>query len=272
MAQIFYSLSIAFDWLMAPMVAIHPWLGMMGISLLTAILVLFVYKYTSNQPAIRKAKNLIKAHLMAMSLYKDSLRVITSSAIYILGINLKYISLNLVPLLFMIVPVSILMANLDGWFGYQALRPGERALVTLHLGDGEVMGDDIHLHCPDGVSIDAPEVRIPSASEIYWRVVAEKPGTHYLTVALGDQMVSKRVHVGEVSDRLTVKRHDGALLESLFYPSKPIDEAAGVVSLRLSYAPAEMSFFDWKLHWIYVYLVLTLVLALAFKGLFKVTF
>ncbi len=272
MAQLLYALSIAFDWIMTPMMMLHPWVGMTGISLITAILVLFVYKYTSNQAAILKAKNRIKAHLMAMSLYKDSLRVIGSSAIHIIAWNLKYISLNLVPFLFMVVPVSILMANLDGWFGYRPFLPGEPVLVAAQLDRDQVMRDDIRLHCSKGSELDAPPVRIPSTGEISWRVVASKSGEHYLTVEIGDKKIIKNVHVGNVFGRMSLKRHDGAFLESLLYPSKPIAETSPVRTIRLGYSIAEMSFFGWEMHWIYVYLILTLVLALAFKGLFKVTF
>ena len=48
---------------------------MMAVSLLTALLMLFVFQLTSNQAGIRRAKDRIKAHLLELRLFKDNMRV-----------------------------------------------------------------------------------------------------------------------------------------------------------------------------------------------------
>lgn len=272
MSYVFHYLAIAFDWLMAPLYRLHPWVGMIAISVITTVFVLIVYKYTSNQAAILRAKDRIKAHLMAMSLYKDSLRIIGASVVSIFWMNLRYLALNIVPLLFMILPVSLVMANLDGWFGYAPLEVGEHALLVLELDPDDCMRDDLRLTTSSGVVVDAPPVRVPSKGEITWRIRPVSEGRHEVNVELGEKKIVEQIYVGGVSERLSVKRGSGDLLESFLYPGKPIPTESGVRSLRLTYSTAEMNAFGWELHWVYVYLILTLVLAFASKGLFKVTF
>ena len=51
----------------------NSWVAMTALSLLTALLMLLVYRLTSNQQRIRAVKDKIIAHLLEMRLYKDSL-------------------------------------------------------------------------------------------------------------------------------------------------------------------------------------------------------
>ena len=54
-----------FDLLFAPS-ALSPWLGMVVISLLTGFVLLFVFRYTSNQQGIRAAKDRIIAPALSL--------------------------------------------------------------------------------------------------------------------------------------------------------------------------------------------------------------
>ena len=54
-------LEAVFDVLFAPFRSLGPWPGMIFISLATGILMLLIFKKTSNQEGIKRAKNQIKA-------------------------------------------------------------------------------------------------------------------------------------------------------------------------------------------------------------------
>jgi len=110
------------DTVLLPFRSLSPWFGLAVVSLLTALLMLEVYKLTSNQSAIRRAKDRIKAHLLEMRLYKDSLRVTLRAQAGILKANLAYMGANLKPLLVMIVPLVLILARLSVWYD-RAPRP-----------------------------------------------------------------------------------------------------------------------------------------------------
>ena len=64
-----------FDLLFLPFRSLNPWAGMIFISLLTGLLMLLIYRWTSNQAGIRRVKDKIKAHLLELRLYKDNMGV-----------------------------------------------------------------------------------------------------------------------------------------------------------------------------------------------------
>jgi hypothetical protein len=272
MSLVFHGIATLWDLIMAPAVRLHPWFAMIAISLVTSIVVLFVYKYTSNQKAMIRVKDKLKASFLAISLYRDSLRVIGTSSLRILKDNLHYMALNVVPLLVMIVPVLLVMVQLDGWYGHRPLRPGEEALVKARVDGERVMDGDVSLEVPMGLTVNAPPVRIPSEDEICWRVKALEEGDFDVTLRLGDGSVDKTVVVGTDARRVSLKRHEGGFWDGFFHPAEPRIAAAGVHAISVDFSSSTMSVFGWHVHWIWVFLVLTLVFAFALRDLFKVTF
>ncbi|MBW2264364.1 MAG: hypothetical protein JRG91_20560, partial [Deltaproteobacteria bacterium] len=234
--------------------------------------VLIVYKYTSNQKAMLRVKNRLKASFLAFSLYKDSLRVILMSSLRITRDNFHYMALNIVPLLVMIGPVLVVMVQLDGWFGHRPLRPGEEALVKAQVDGEMIMGEGLSLDVPGGLTINAPPVRMADEDEICWRIKAIEEGDHLITLRLGETSVDKTVPVGTDTRRVSLERHDGGFWDGFFHPAEKKITAAGVHAISVSFASSEMSVFGWRVHWIWVFLALTMVFAFALRDLFKVTF
>src|SRR6516164_5748341 len=57
---------------LCPIGILTGWLSATLISAVTGVVLLFVFKYTSNQRAIRRVRNDINAELLALKLFKDS--------------------------------------------------------------------------------------------------------------------------------------------------------------------------------------------------------
>jgi uncharacterized membrane protein (DUF106 family) len=102
-----------------------PWSAMIAVSLLTGLLMLFIFKKTSDQAGIRRVKNRIKAHLLELRLFKDSLGVSLKAQGQIVRANLRYMGYSLKPLLVMIVPLVLILIQLNFWFAYDCLQPGQ---------------------------------------------------------------------------------------------------------------------------------------------------
>ena len=114
-----------------------PWIGMIFVSFLTGLLMLFVFKWTSNQKGIRQVKNRIKAHLLELRLYKDSLSLSFRAQGNILRCNLRYIGYSARPMLVMIVPLILVIIQLNFWFGYQSLKPDQSTLLKIKLKENQ---------------------------------------------------------------------------------------------------------------------------------------
>ncbi|HEK86070.1 MAG TPA: hypothetical protein ENO29_06925, partial [Candidatus Aminicenantes bacterium] len=157
-----------------PFIRLNPWAGMTFLSFLTALLVLFIYKKTSNQAAISQVKNQLKAHLLEMRLFQNDYRTILTTQKELLLANARYLILNLKPLLIMIIPVFLLLAQMNLWFNYRPVEPGETLLLKVRfINQMEVDRLNLNLEVPPEVTIDSPVLRIIDENEADWRLKIE---------------------------------------------------------------------------------------------------
>ena len=88
------------------------WLSATVVAAVTGVLLLAVFKYTSNQRAIKRVRDDINANLLALKLFKDSARVALQAQGRILRGACRLFVLAIVPMLVMAVPVSLLLGQL----------------------------------------------------------------------------------------------------------------------------------------------------------------
>ena len=264
-----------FDLVFYPFRAMNPWIGMTAISLLTAVLMLFAYRLTSRPEEIRRVKNRILAHLLEIRLYGDSLPNTFSALGSALWCNLKYLGYSVKPFAVMVVPLVLMLIQLDLWFGYSSLQPGESAVVTVRLADGyQPSQQQVTLQPSAGFVIETPPLRIDAEGEVDWRIRATTPGTGELLVLVNEQSIGKRVEVGaQPLSRVSPARVAGGWLGRVANPGEPaIAEPSPVTAIQIGYPSRQMSLLGWRLHWLIPYFLLSLAFAFALRGLFKVEF
>ena len=266
------SIAYVFDLIMVPFKGFDPMWSMMVISAFTGVLMLVIYKYCSNQAEIKKVKDRIMAHFLAIMLYKDSFRVLMSSIRSIVWANLRYMRLNLLPLMFMIVPVGLLIIQMNWWYGYTPLEPGESILVKAIVAKPiNLKTAELALEVPEGLEVQSPPLRIPSNFEINWRLGVKQKGSYEIRLRIDGGEVTKKVVASDRLERVVTLRHQSGFWEELLYPGeKAIPSDSFIRSVEISYQPELMSVFGWEIHWIIVYFILSIFFGLALKGVFRV--
>jgi len=262
-----------FDVIFFPFRALDPWAAMIAVSFLTGLLMLFVFHRASNQEGIRGAKDKIKAHLLELQLYKDSLAQQLNSQGKILRANFRYIGYALKPMLITIVPVMLILIQLNLWFGSRPLDIGQTALVKIKLTSrANPLQTDIRLETPAGVAVETPSLRIEDEREIDWRVRALENGVHVLTFRFGDAVFTKVLSVGQGRlSRIAAVKPGPAFWRQVFNPGeKPLPKGAPIESVEIAYPPLRLSLFGWRMHWLVAYFALSIAFGFAFKGVFKV--
>jgi uncharacterized membrane protein (DUF106 family) len=261
------------DLILLPFRGMSPWFGMTAASLLTALLMLEVFKLTSNQAAIRKAKDRIKAHLLELRLYKDNMRVTLRAQAAILKANLAYMAANLKPLAVMIVPLVLILAQLSLWFDRAPLRPGQETLVKVGLVEtADPVSLDLQLEAPAGLEVSSPAVRIPDEHEIVWRIKAVAPGNGRLILRVADGTIEKSITVGGRSlTKVSTLASRGSIWKQVLYPGeRPLPAGTPVRSVEVLYPAKSLTAFGLGVHWLVAYLILSIAFGFAFKGVFKV--
>ena len=104
--------------------------GLGVVALLTALLVLVVYRQTSNQEGITAVRRSIVATLLEMRLFRDDLVVVFRAQGRILGDSARYFRYSLVPLAWILVPLLLLFIHLDRVYGYDPVEAGQAVLPS----------------------------------------------------------------------------------------------------------------------------------------------
>jgi len=262
-----------FDLLLLPFRSLNPWAGMAFISLLTGLLMLFIYRLTSNQSGIRRVKDKIKAHLLELRLFKDNMGVTMRAQGQILRANLRYLGLNMKPLLVMIVPLLLILAQLNLWFGSDPLAVGRPAILKARLNpDVNVMATEFELESPPEIMVETPPLRIEELREVDWRLKPTAAGTFDLTIRAGDKSYLKTVVVDGTGLKkvspLKVKR---SLLDEVLYPGeKALPGESLIKAIEIVYPAKKLSLLGLRLHWLIAYLALSIVFGFALKKPFRV--
>lgn len=261
-----------FDLLFLPVRTLTPWAGLILASLVTALLMLFVFRLTSDQAGIRRAKNRIKAHLLELRLYKDNMAVTLRAQGNILIQNLRYIGYNAKPLLVMIVPLVLILAQLNLWFGSSPLRPGDETLVKVKLRDGyNPLETALELRVSGGLDVETPPVRIEDEGEYAWRIRAVSNGPAGLELAVGPYSVAKTVAVGGRPLSKVSPRRVRRLLDLVLYPGEPpLPGGSPIRSIEVLYQGQTLDLLGLGVHWLVAYLLLSVIFGFALKGVFKV--
>jgi len=259
--------------MLLPFRGMNPWAGMLVVSFVTGLLMLLIFRYTSNQEGIRRVKDRIKAHLLEMRLYSDNMRVSFRAQGSILRANFRYILLAAKPMLVMIIPVVLILVQLNFWFGYASLEPGRPTLLTVKLKESyNPMEIDVSLDSPPGIEVETPPLRIAEEHEIDWRISAREPGRYQLAVLVGKDRMVKTVTAGQTSlSRISPLRLKGGFLDRMLYPVEaPLDENLPVESIEIRYPSRSLRLLGMNVHWLVAFFVLSVIFGFAFKGVFGV--
>lgn len=265
-------LGAVFDAVFAPFRSLGPWPGMIAVSLGAGVLMLLIFKKTSNQEAIRRAKNLIKARLLEIRLFKNDTGGQFRSQGAMLAANFRYMTHALRPMLVMILPVMLILAQLNLRYGAASLPKGGQALVKMKLAEGiSAEATPISLRAPSGITVETPPLRIEEEGEVNWRIRADEAGLHLLTFDIDGRTIEKSVTVDRTAPAKVATLRSGKFLDLFLVPGeKPMPKDAPVESIKVVHPSYSLPLFGGGVNWLVAFFVLSLVFGFALKGVFKV--
>jgi hypothetical protein len=267
------ALRSAFDVLLLPFRSLPPIVGLVVVSLVVSILILLVFKKTSNQARLEAVKRQIHACLFELRLFSDDLPAILRAQGEILKHNLRYLGLSSVPMLVMLLPLVLVIAQLQFHYGYRGLRPSEDFLVKVQLKEGRADARPAaSLDVPGGLALMTPPVWIPSERELAWRLRAERQGDYELKLRLDGQEYAKTAQVSNGVRRRSPVRLEPGLVNQLLYPAEdPLPAESPVSLIAVGYPEVPVSVLGWSIGWIWVFFALSVGFAFALRGRLGVT-
>jgi hypothetical protein len=235
------------------------------LSAVIGFVMVVVFRYTSDQKAIRFAKDRLKAHLLAVRLFQDQIQVVLVSYWRIVKSTGTYLRLAFMPLLYVSVPLIFLIVQADRYLGHMPIPPGRDFLVKAKLADSGVL-EQAALQLPPGLSLTAAPVHMPETREIVWRVASQGAGTHNLEVMAGDQSYSKVLEIAGGIRRISQVRMRDRWWERIFVSGESALPANGPIeSIEVNYPERTIAFAWIEWNWIWLFFVLSLIFGFVFK-------
>jgi uncharacterized membrane protein (DUF106 family) len=273
MAQRFnYFLTRVFDLLLAPFAKLPPFWGIFFLSLVTSLFVLVVYRAVSSPKKVKETKNRIKAHILAIRLYRDFWKTIVSSFFKSLYYTGKYFMLNLFPLLLVLPLMFLLFVQMDVRYGMRPFQPGESIMVKASF-QGEINASNAEVRPDDHFQAVMNPIYVNALHEVDWKLKASRRGNTAITVTVDSTTLSKDLVIGDSLTALSNKKMVASSLAHFIYPVEKLLEApAPIRSISIQYPARSISFLGLHTHWLVWYLILTMIIALALKNKFGVEF
>ena len=254
-----------------PVAMLPGWLSISLISAVMGVVLLIIFKFTSNQKAIAIIRDNIKANMLAIKLFNCGFTVALKAQVGIIANAFKLLFHSIVPMIIMIVPVSLFLGQMAMWYQVRPVSlTDDPIIVRLKLNDNFEQWSNVSLKTrPSELSI-LGQVRIFSRNEIIWKLKPLINGDHVLTFKVADQIVDKKMSVGHGFQRLSAMRPGPSLSEILLYPlESPFERHSNIQSIFIDY-PKRKSYVygtDW---WILYFCVVSIIIALIVKPFLKV--
>jgi uncharacterized membrane protein (DUF106 family) len=256
---------LSWSWLTSPLAIV------IFVSLVIGLVMVVLFGYTSDQKAIGIAKDQLKAHLLAVRLYRDQIPVVMGSYGKILRGTGRYLKLAFKPLLYVIIPITLLMVQIDRYLGQIPIAVNAPFLLTVHTSPGASGGDALNgatLELPPEITMTAPAVHVPAENEIVWRLVGSKDGKYQLKIGSGGQSVEKAVCVGTDMPRISTIRLRGQFWERMFSSAEDALPAnSPIESISINYPDREIDVAGYGMNWIWLFFILSMVAGFIFKEL-----
>jgi len=269
-------LTPCFDWLLAPFVD-WPLTGLLFWSVVSGILMTFVFGKTSNQRGVKRSADRTRAQLLAIKLFKDDLSVLFACQVELIKATGRRLLYSLPPMIVLMVPFVFVLSQLGLRYEYQALPRDKTTVVALELSESAwAKHQDVILEVSEGVVVETGPLPDDVESSLYWRLRPVQAGTATLSWHIGSEVVEKHLTVaGSMNQigRVSPRRPGSGLFDRLLYPGEwGFSADAPVQSISVQQRRRSTPVFGIDLPWWVTFFVVSMLAAFAVRRVLGVEF
>ncbi len=262
-------IEIALAVVFLPFRGLSPLVALLVASVLSGLFMLWVFGRFSRPERIRRAKDRIRGQLLGVRLYQHDIRIVLRLQGSILRGILSYFRLSLPPLLILLIPLALILIQLNRHLYHQPIAVGKPPVVTVRMDEDSDLAS-ILLGNSDGITVETPTLREPGQRQVSWRVRADRAGTLTLRIESGGHEFHKELIAGASWAPVSPTR-TRRWIDQLLYPGEPpLPKSAPVGSIGVVYPPQRIRVFGWEAYWLVLFLVASLATVLLLKRFFGV--
>ncbi len=236
-------------------------------SLVCAVVVLVVLRLVSNPVTVRNRRNRALARMLEFVLFRHDPVLGMGALGRVVMADLAYLGTMVAPMLVSVVPVVLMIAQVEARLANRPLKSGETIVVKACLPDrSPVMSSDVLAAGARNVRVETAPVRIPARNELAWRARAGENGAGWIEFRVGGQRVRKSIQVGGDGVAVSVRRERPGFWYSLMNPAEPALPAdAPVLWIEAGYPALRLQVGSVNCHWLAAFIVLTMAMALVVR-------
>lgn len=258
-----------FDLTLRPFASAHPLWAITAVAVPLGVVLVWAFGKVSNQQRIARLKRRIKGHMLEMWIFRQSPGTVLKAQGKTLANAFLYAGSCVQGFLILMIPMVLVMVQLQARYGYAPLAPGEAAVLRVALREHGPEPPDVSLDVPDGIVVETPPLRVPSAGEVDFRVRADRPGRHRVTVVAGEQRVAKTLSVGTLGEAVSPVRSTSGW-DRVVHPVERSIGTGPIESVQVGYDAAVVHLWGMAFHWMWPFLLISIAAGVAVKGRLKV--
>jgi len=245
-----------FDVLLTPFELLGDELSLILVSGLFGILALLIFKRISWQAGIKKTKDKIKGHMIAIRLYQDDLVIVGKSVGKVLLKNFQYLGLNFGPILPLFIPFILVAAQFVVRYGFDPLpvmdaqsvttvKPGKGTMIEVSMKRGSFdQVADLTMRYPQGIVPVTRLVRSVSDGKAFQEVVATRSVAGEIELLVGGQPVgTKKIVAGDAPTRLMQPERVSSFWLAWMWPAEArLDGSSPLERVYFAYPERDLAF------------------------------
>jgi len=248
-----------------------PLAALLFYAVITGLEMAIVFRFTSNQRAIRRAVDGSGAEVLAIKLFQDDVWGIFKSLGRLQRHSGARLLHSLPPALIMFIPFVVILVQLAQRYDRRPLMSGESAIVQLQL-DEESWNESQHaeLLLPEKVSLQAGPLRDFDEHALYWRIAADtslstNDGPQILRWKIGSDVSEKRLAISADSHSLQLvraRRAGQGWLDRVLNPGEPgLPRNGSVRGIEVGYPERCTPLLGWNIPWWATFVVVSMLAA-----------
>ena len=259
-----------FDLILVPFGGLPPFWGLLFVSGLAGLGMIAVFKAVSHQDKISRIRKRMAGEVMGILLHVSSPGTVLKFAGRLIWSNTVYLGYMLKPLLVIAVPFMLVWGQLEARYGSLPMQPEEKVTVTVQYPEEDYPQREELNITAEGLEIVPPAVMVDTLKQVSFRVIPADEAQREICFS------GSCVPAGSMSGRSGARILRGfdtrGTLWSLFTPhiqlvdGKPLMPRSGWYSLK----GTDYNVLGWHWSWIAVFLVFSMISALAGAKILKV--
>jgi len=230
----------------------HPW-GILIIAFAATLLVTLIYKFATDQGAMKSIKQEVKELQTKIKDFKDDPAKVMDIQKDAMEKQLQLMKHSFKPMILTFIPLILIFGWLNANMLYEPIIPGEMFNTDIEFIEGS--GGEVTLSVPQGIELADDSTKEIIDKKVSWRLKGQE-GEYSLEYKYNDASYTKDVLITpDFGYKDPIKRFKKNVVQSISISHEKI------IVLNL---------FGWKLGWLGSYIIFSIIFSLILRKLMKV--